>query len=74
MSDSEKKNQDLETPGKDELIAEAGAVEEGAGLDGTESTGESLDGDDLFFDLPDEDHVETEEVLLSKQRFMHPKD
>ena len=24
--------------------------------------------------VPDEDHVETEEVLLGKQRFMHPED
>ena len=23
--------------------------------------------------VPDEDHVETEEVLLGKQRFMHPE-
>jgi hypothetical protein len=24
--------------------------------------------------VPDEDHVETEEVLLGKQRFMHPEE
>ena len=23
--------------------------------------------------VPDDDHVETEEVLLAKQRFMHPE-
>ena len=56
MFDSDKKNEELESSAKDELIAEAGAVSDGASEG--ESDDESLGGDDLFFDLPEEDHVE----------------
>ena len=56
MFDSEKKNEELESTGKDEPVVEAGS----------DSDGDGLGGDDLFFDLPDEEHVEKEEPAGSE--------
>jgi transcription termination factor NusG len=53
---SEKNNEEREASGTEETVAEAGAGPDGD----SESADAPIGGDDLFFDLPEEDQAEEE--------------